>query len=196
MADDPNPTPSPDPQPPPDPAPDPTAPDPGDLEGLDERARRLVERANAEAAQRRRELREAQTRAQTAERELATYRQAQETETEKLIREAEQRGAASVAGRLLDAEVTIAAAGRMRYPQDAGRLLSEARRAELLAIEDSDERARAAEAAVAELLEARPEMSLETNGGTRPLVTQGGRSAPPGSSPKTPDDWLREVGRR
>lgn len=168
-----------------------------ELDGLDERARRLVERANQEAATRRRETRAAEQRASTLERELAEYRQQQETEQEKAVREAEARGVASVAGRLLDAELTIAAAGRMRYPQDAGRLLTSSQRDELLAIENDDERAKRASELVDELLKARPEMALVDANGHRPTVTQGARSGSvPSSTPSDPDAWLRSAGRR
>jgi membrane protein involved in colicin uptake len=191
MADEPTPpdTPAPDP---PDPEPDP------ELDSLDERSRRLVERANAEAATRRRETRAAEQRAQALERELAEHRQAQESETERLVREAEQRGFEKAAPMVLEAELAIAAAGRMRYPQDAARLLPDSTRAELLAITERDARAKAATKAVDELLSARPEMGLDANGGaTPPLVTQGARSgSAPKSTPQDPDEWLRQAGKR
>lgn len=195
MADDPTPAPDPTPD---DPTPD---PEPDDaLAGLDDRTRALVERANTEAATRRRELRSEKQKREGVERELAELRAAQESEQERLVREAEQRGFERAVPMLLEAEMAIAAAGRLRDPGDAARLIGEDVRTELLAMTDPTARRERAVQAVEELIEAKPYMAVDANGGSPPatgdLVTQGGRSSQRPGESSSPDAWIRGQHRR
>jgi hypothetical protein len=165
-----------------------------ELASLPENARQLVAFARSQAATRRRELRVEREARLNAEKELAEFRQASESDQERLIREAEQRGFERAAPLVLDAEMAIAAAGKMRDPRVASRLVSDALREELLAITDGNARAARAAEIVEELLEAHPYMAVDDrNGqqGTSALVTQGGRSEQPGRGATNPDDWLR-----
>jgi len=176
-----------------------------DLAGLDDHARGLVERANREAARFRREARTSEERATAAEGELAQLRQTQESEQERLVREAEERGMQAgferAAPLLLDADFAIVASGRMREPADAARLISAETRAELLAMDDAEARRRRASEIVDELIEARPYMAVAANGdqqsgsGRAPLVTQGARSGKPRGD-ADPDAWLRDRSKR
>ena len=178
-----------------------SSPEPADdLASLDDRSRTLVERANAEAARYRRELRQATSRTSAIERELADARQASESETERLVREAEARGFERAAPMILEAEFAIAAAGRMRNPADAAALVPEDVRAEILGMSDPAARRRRAEEAVNEILEARPYMAVEpdtANGSSGSLVTQGARSRQaPTKTPNDPNAWLRDEARK
>lgn len=171
-----------------------------ELSQLDDKSRALVERANAEAARFRRELRVATGAREAAETQLAEARKAQETETERLVREAEQRGFEKAAPRILEAELAIAAAGKLRDPSDAARLISDATRDELLAITDSAARRKRADEIVDELVEARPYMAVEqtttpANGDDRGLVSQGGRSRSTARQTVDPNQWIRERAR-
>jgi len=190
MPDEPTPDPN-EPTPDPTPDPDPNPDDDAALEGLDDRTRALVERANSQAARFRREAR-------TAQDELANLRQQQESDQERVVREAEERGFARAAPMIVEAEMAIAAAGRMRDPSVAARLLTAEQRDELLQIADVGERRARCDDLVADLLEAHAYMAVEPtveNGQGRTLVTQGGRSRRPESTPSDPDAWLRGVGR-
>ena len=171
------------------------------LAGLDDRARRIVEAANSEAAARRHELTEARQALADRERQLTELRQQQESDQERLVREAEERGAtqreSELAPRILEADLAIAAAGRLRDPQDAVGLLSPAAREELLGIADTSARRSRAVTLIGELVEAKPYLGLEEkNDRQGPLVTQGGRSRQPSRVEGTPDDWLRGKARR
>lgn len=164
-------------------------------EELSPEARRRVEEANAEAAARRHELK-------AMREELETLKRERESDAERLTREAEERGAERAAGeyapRLLEADLAIAAAGRLRDPQDAVGLIRASEREELLGLTDRDERRKRADAIISALLEAKPYLAADTdNGKGGGLVTQGARSGgAPGRSAKSPDDWLREEARR
>ena len=179
--------------------PEPAADD-DELAGLSTEARAIVERANSEAATRRRELKTERDARVKAERELAELRKDQESELERQIREAEQRGFDKAAPILLEAELAIAAAGKMRDPRLAARLVPEQAREAILEAKDSDERAARAETAIEELLEAHPYMAAEQQNGPaaspRSLVTQGARTQKPGAGATTPDEWLRTRGGR
>ena len=167
------------------------------LAGLDEDARKLVVKANAEAAARRRELRAEREAREKAEQALAEHRRSQESETERLVREAEQRGYEKAAPLVLEADMALAASGRMRNPEDAGRLLAEHDREELLKMGDQGKRRERASALVAELLESRPYLALtepERDNGPG-LVRQGPRSTEPGPTAQDADAWLRNLGR-
>lgn len=189
----PDPTPDPAPDPTPDPAPDPT-PDPDDdLAGLTPEARQIVERANAQAARYRRDAR-------AAEKALADERKKAETDRERELREAEERGFAKAAPAILEATLSVAAAGRLQQPSDAYRLLDEGEREELLKL-DEDGRRKRADELVGELLEARPYLAIDdgngsSSSGSPRLVTPGARTPDrPGRVPQDPDAWLRGLGR-
>jgi hypothetical protein len=176
----------------------PDAPESGDLGDLDERSRGLVERANREAAERRRELRAAQAERDQARRELAEMRQASESESERLVREAEDRGRSAAAEtyerRLAEADVVAVAAGRMRDPRDAVAYLD---LSELVDVSDLEDRRRIIGDQLDRLLESKPYLALDDSNGTRgPLVSSGGRSEPPASGAQTPDAWIRKHSRR
>jgi hypothetical protein len=187
-------------EPPVDPG-DPAGSDPpaaDDLEGLDDHARKLVERANSEAAARRRDARTAEDARAKLEAELAEFRQAQESEAERRDREAEQRGYDKAIGeltpRLLESVLIGVAAGRLRDPTDAA-LIPARTRQELLELTDPDEQRRQAVKAIDQLVEAKPHLAAEpVNDRAGPLVTQGGRSTQPSRVATDPDEWLR--GRR
>lgn len=162
-----------------------------DLEGLDEKTRARIERANAQAARFRREARAATD-------ELASFKKQSETETEKQLREAEERGFARAIPMLVDSEMAIAAAGKLRDPGVASSLVDQATREELAGMSDpADRRARCKEL-VDDLLEKYPYMAVgqDGNGKTDKLVTQGGRSRAPAGSAQSPDAWLRDEARR
>jgi hypothetical protein len=163
-------------------------------ETLSGEAKTLVERANEEAAARRRELRLAEDARRKAEKELAELRQQQESDTERLVREAEERGFAKAAPMVLEAELSIAASGRMREPADAFRLLNEQERADLLAITDGEARRQKAGELVESLLEARPYMALETERRQESILTPGPRT--PERPAADEDEWLRRARRR
>lgn len=164
-----------------------------ELEGLDERAKALIERANSQAARFRREARSSTD-------ELERFRREQETEREKELREAEERGFAKAAPLIASAELAVAAAGKLRDPAVAVKLLTDAQRDSLLAATDETERRKRAGELVGELLEAHPYMAVENGNGDRregSLVTQGARSGQrPEAGPTSPDAWLRDEARR
>jgi hypothetical protein len=155
----------------------PAEPPPDDeLAGLSDDARRLVERANSDAARSRHDLRRAQA-------ELERIQRDHESEQERAIREAEERGrtaeleerAQIVAGyeRRLAIEVVRARAGvRFADPDDAVAMLD---LDALLAEQDPARRAQKVDQALEKLLEEKPYLGKDGRG-RGPLVTQGGRS--------------------
>src|SRR5262245_37788369 len=183
-------TPTPAPTEPAPPDPEPTPPDTDDeLSGLDDRARRLVDRANTEAARFRHEARRAEEQLQALQRE-------HETEQERVVREAEERGrqqgqaevekiTADFERRLATMAIKAKAADRFNDPDDAVLHLP---LDELLAIENEKARTNAVDKALEDLLTAKP--YLGRGDGRRPLVTQGGRSEQPNGRPRE-RSWLR-----
>lgn len=168
------------------------------LEALEPDARRLVERANSQAAARRREARAEREARERAEGELAEFRRSAESEQERVVREAEERGFARAAPIVLEAVFAVAAAGRMRDPEDAARLVDESVREELLTLDAEGRRRRATEA-IDELLEARPYLALNGDESTSTrgtLVSHGARSSTRRQEGGTPDEWLRDEARR
>ncbi|HKE75083.1 MAG TPA: hypothetical protein VKB57_15780 [Acidimicrobiales bacterium] len=171
------------------PDPEPTPPDSDDeLSGLDDRARRLVDRANTEAARFRHEARRAEEQLQALQRE-------HETEQERLVREAEDRGrqegqaeveriTADFQRQLATMAIKAKAADRFNDAADAVLHLP---LDELLAIDNEATRDQAVDKALADLLEAKPYLG---RGERRPLVTQGGRSEQPNGRPRE-RSWLR-----
>lgn len=168
-----------------------------DLAALDDRSRALVERANAEAAARRREIRQLEQQLEQHTAELERHRRESETESERLVREAEQRGrdtaSAEYERRLATSAVIAGAAGRLRDPADAAAHLD----VDAIAAAKPDDQPALITRLLDDLLTAKPYLALDaTNGGSGALVSQGGRSQPPGSSPGTPDAWLRQQAHR
>ena len=195
----------PQPDPKPDPKPDDPKPDdpPDDL-GLDDRQSRAFEELRRENANRRRAERAAQTVNDELRAELERIRTDHESENEKIVREAVEVARAEVVAsyeqRLLEAQIARQAAGKLRDPEDAVRLLPIA---DLVQIADEGERARRVDAAIAELLETKSYLALNGQTETPPsrtsLVTQGGRSAPPRDRREgtDADSWIRSrAGRR
>lgn len=167
------------------------------IAGLDDRARRLVERANTEAARFRHDLRETQQARQAVEERLQTLEREHETEQERVVREAEERGrsegkaevdriTADFERRLATMAIKAKAADRFADADDAVRLLP---LDDLLAESDEQTRDRKVDKALADLLEQKPYLGRDSNG-RRPLVTQGGRSDQPGGRPRE-RSWLR-----
>ena len=115
------------------------------------------------------------------------------------MREAEERGFQRAAPMVLEAVLAVAAAGRMRDPEDAARLVDESVREELLTL-DSEGRRRRASEAIDALLEARPYLALngdESTTSTRgTLVSHGARSTTRARGGGTADDWLRDEARK
>lgn len=171
-----------------------------DLADLDDRARALVERANNEAAARRRDLRAAEAARDRAIRERDEARQSAESDTERAVREAEQRGHDAAAQvyerRLVGADIIAAASGRLRDPHDAAAHID---LDPIITETDADRRSRMITDELDRLLDAKPYLAAPQNGGAGgPLVTQGGRSTAPGDRAATtnPDEWLRRQARR
>jgi hypothetical protein len=182
--------------PPPEPPAPPSAPTDGDLAGLDDRARAVVERyatrandASGEAARYRHELRETQERLTRLERE-------RETEQERRDREVGERERAAgrserddeVAGlrrEVATGSIRVRAAGRFADPEDAVRMID---LDSLLAEQDERKRAELVDKALEDLLKSKPYLARERERG--PLVTQGGRSTPPDGRPRE-RSWLR-----
>ncbi len=165
--------------------------------GLDERAQRLIERANTEAARFRHELRSSQEQAEQARDRLTALERQHESEQERVIREAEERGHASAQGeidqlrasyerQLATLAIKARAADRFTDPDDAIRLLP---LDELLAEPDDQRRDQRIEKALADLLEAKPYLARDS-GRRAPLVSQGGRSEQPNGRPRE-RSWLR-----
>jgi hypothetical protein len=168
------------------------------LAQLDPQVREWIELANAEAAARRHDVVRANEKLSGREQELEELRKAHESEQERVVREAEERGKQAAAGeyapRLLEADLAIAAAGRLRDPQDAVGLISSEARQELLELRDREARRKRADAVIEELLEAKPYLAAERSDDRgKGLVTQGARSSGwPSRSATNPDEWLRE----
>jgi len=193
------PEPTPD-DPTPEPTPDPE-PDTNEL-GLDERQSRAFEELRRENAKTRRDLRASQKTADELRSELERHRVETESETERTTREAVDSAIAETRStyerRLLEATIARVAAGRLRDPEDAVRLLPVE---ELIAIEDESEQRKRLDDAIDELIEAKPYLvGADTPNGetTRRLVTQGGRSERPGTRREgtDADSWLRSRARR
>ena len=171
-----------------------------DLEGLDDRARAIVEDARRDAAKSRRDLRAAQSAADEARKQAETIRSQHESEQEKAIREAVEQARGEERSKwqrdLLEAQVTAQAAGKLADPDDAISLLP---LEDLLAEEDAERRKAKVEKAIADLLEQKPYLAAGANGGDdrgrgRELVTQGPRSdAPTKTEDRSADDWLRSA---
>jgi hypothetical protein len=171
------------------PAPPATPPDP--LAGLDDNARMLVERANSEAAAMRHSLRENQAALEALQRK-------HESEQEKMIREAEERGrkAANVdheqtitgyERRLAEFAIHARAAERFNDPGDAVLNLSVD---EIVAETDPQRRNEKIDNALTTLLEQKPYLGRSAPPPRQPLVTQGGRSEPPNGKSRD-RQWLR-----
>jgi hypothetical protein len=155
-----------------------------------------------EAVENRRRLRAAEAAHDDTRKELERLRAQNESENEKALREAADEARRDEAGkwsrRLLEAQVAVAAAGRLNDPADAVRLLPVD---ELLGEADDDARERRISDAIDKLIEDKPYLAAQPDGERgrrdRELVTQGARSgAPGGGKSGSPDDWLRKRGRR
>lgn len=164
--------------------------EPDELAGLSPEARRLVERANNEAGARRKELQEARQA-------LEDLQRRHETEQQRAIREAEERGRSAgrterddeVAGVRRESAtfaIKARAADRFADPDDAVRLLP---LDELLGEPDAAKRDAAVDRALDELLTAKPYLGREQRP-PQPLVSQGGRSDAPNGRPRE-RSWLR-----
>ena len=161
-----------------------------ELAGLDDHARRMVERANSQAAAFRHELRSAQQAYERLQRQ-------HESEQERAIREAEERGrqaaqadtnriVAEYERRLATAAIRARAAGGFADPDDAVRMLD---LDQLLAERDERRREQQVDKALAALLEAKPYLARERER-AGVLISQGGRSQPPDGRPRE-RSWLR-----
>jgi flagellar biosynthesis/type III secretory pathway protein FliH len=198
MTETPTPTPTEPTEPRPDPEPTPPEPD-DELTDLDDRARRYVQTARSEAAAYRHERNELRQRAQTAEERLQALEREHESEQEKLVREAEERGrqegqaevdklTADFQRQLATMAIKAKAADRFNDANDAVAALREAGTLDdLLSEPDERKRDQAVDKALADLLEAKPYLG---RGERRPLVTQGGRSEQPNGRPRE-RSWLR-----
>ena len=172
--------------------------------GLDERQQRAFEELRRENAARRREARAAQQANDELRTELERIRVENESEQERATREAVGVAVAEVeeryGRRLLEAEVARRAAGRLHDPDDATRHVA---LDELLAVEDERELVRRIDAALDELLEAKPYLAADGDSSTSTtrrdsLVTQGPRSTPPRERREgvDADSWIRKRARR
>jgi len=149
-----------------------------------------------EVVRHRREARAAQQATDELRAELERIRVENESAQERAIREAvesaEQRLNTEFATERLHNRLRVRAAGRLRDPEDAVLHLG----AQLPATADDQ----TVDEAIEQLIKDRDYLANPTliappaNG----LVTQGARSAPPGSSIResTPDDWIRARARR
>lgn len=171
------------------PATPPATPD-DELAGLDDNARRLVERANSEAAAMRHDLRESQAALERMQRD-------HETAQDRLIREAEDRGRQSAGidheraiqeyeRRLVTLAVEARAANRFNDPQDA---ILNLPIDDLVSERDERQRMVKIDAALDGLLKAKPYLERKSDR-TAPLVTQGGRSER-GNGQGRERSWLR-----
>lgn len=176
------------PEQPPDPPPDPP-PDDDELAGLDDRARRLIDRANAESAGRRHERDELRVQLERLQRE-------HESDQERRDREAfdrgRQEGAAEVQKQLdtvLSTNQTLEISGwiadRVVDPDVVVGLLP---LDDLRAIEDPKRRRAAVDKALEELL--KEKTYLARKAGKPPLVTPGARSEQGNGRPRE-RSWLR-----
>lgn len=164
-----------------------------DLTGLDDRARRAVERANTEAAAFRHELMELRSAHEQLQRK-------HESEQERIVREAEQRGRAAAQAEhtetvqgyeraLVTAAVEARAAGRFNDPADAVLNLSVD---DLVAETDPRKRTDRIDKALTDLLTAKPYLARTGNGRPPVLVTQGPRSDERTGRPRDRErSWLR-----
>jgi hypothetical protein len=151
-----------------------------------------------EAAERRRTLRE-------RERELETTREQSMSERERELaearREEREKVASEFAERQARSDIRVAAAGRLRDPDDAILHLPADTLGELLVIEEERERLERAGRAVAELLEAKPYLAAEANENDRaPVLSAGVRtrreSGGGGGESEDGDKWFRRQARR
>jgi hypothetical protein len=177
--------------PPAEPPTPPATPPADELAGLDDNARMLVERANSEAAAMRHNLRESQAALEALQRK-------HESEQEKMIREAEDRGrqAANVdyqqaitgyERRLAEFAIVARAAERFNDPGDAVLNLAVD---EIVAETDQQRRYEKIDKALTTLLEQKPYLGRTSIVPRQPLVTQGGRSEPPNGKSRD-RQWLR-----
>lgn len=154
-------------------------------------ARALINAANSEAAARRKELRETQEKLEAMARQ-------NESDQERAVREAEERGAASKqqeierlqaehARELVLLSIRAKAAERFADPDDVVRLLGDTD--EIVSVEDERARAVRITQALDQLAESKPYL-LRQNGERPPLVSQGGRSDAPGTRTRE-RSWLR-----
>jgi hypothetical protein len=175
----------------------------------DGRVLAIFERKNAEAAGRRREVREAMTATERARSELAAeverreqLERARESDAERAVREAREEERQRLTAEHDQARegerrehrhaiATLAikahAAGKFADPDDAVRLLP---LEELLAIEDERDRERAVDEALDKLLEAKPYLA-RASGPRPPLVTPGARSGERPNGRPRERSWLR-----
>jgi hypothetical protein len=184
------------PPPPEPPAAPPSAPTDGELAGLDDRTRAVVERyitrandASGEAGRYRHELRETQERLTKLERERETEQERRDREVgerERAAGRAERDDEVSGLRReVATAAIRVRAAGRFADPEDAVRMLD---LDSILAEHDERKRVDLTDRALDDLLKAKPYLARERERG--PLVTQGGRSQPPDGRPRE-RSWLR-----
>jgi hypothetical protein len=126
-----------------------------------------------------------------SEKELETTRQAQMSDQEKQLEEAFQRGVAETttvyATKLLQQSVLRLATGKMADPTDAVKLLD---------LDDLDsDKPEGIEAAIEELLKAKPHLAVPVN--SKGKIDQGPQGKTPQPSEQSGNDWLRSVaGRR
>ena len=186
MADEPQ-TPAETPQ---EPADSPPPPGPEDeLAGLDEHARRLVDRANAEAAGRRKRVGELGE-------QLTALQRKHETEQEKRDREISERERA--AGRaerdeevaalrreIVAEQIRAMAAGRFADPEDTVLYLDVD---QLVAVPEKQRRGQQIQRALEDLLERKPHLGTRQSSGV--VVSQGARSAQPDGR-RQGRSWLR-----
>lgn len=132
----------------------------------------------AENASHRRKAREAQKRAEELEARLKQIEHEGLDEREREKVEAEARGYKRGRGELIEYRLTAAAAGVLAHPSDAGRFVRD------VTEDASDDELKAA---IAELVEQRPELALQKP--ATPRIEQGPRNGPGGGGS---GDWLRD----
>jgi len=179
--------------------PDPPSPSADPMEGIGDKAKHLIENANAEAASFRSQLREAEERNKATEERLAKLEKEHESEQERAVREAQEKGreeakaesdkaAADYERRIAMLRIESAAAGSFADPHDAVSLLP---LDDLLSERDEASRDKKVEAALAKLLEEKPYLAANgsASGKRPPLVTQGARGSGEGRSKER--SWIK-----
>lgn len=174
-------------------------PEPTEGEGTDtptETVEDLVSKLKSKS----RESTKYQKRAQTAEAELAKFREAQLTEQEKAVKAARDEGFTEGRSlgdkRLIRAEVISAAAGKAADPNDVYALLEAQGALKDIGVDDSDNvDSEAVAALVTALLEEKKHLAAapptrDPDFGARPAVT------PAPNSDAAMDNWLRTTARR